>query len=271
MRFSKPIFALVTAASILASNAAMARDLKLCAQYDASERKMTINTSAGCISSSIGFPYRDVTAQVHADTATIIVTSKKKTAKPRGAHRIVTADCMGGRGPQFILSNVDARRYSVMFNGEAKGAVDFLTDSKACVQLATTQSRPQRSFETDIPGVDANWKEVPINKKLLGFEKQSIGAFVDELLDEYAGRMTGGDDGPPEIKVSLTTPDTGYARRIFVHLEMHGRLPNRVKGMRGVIDIQKDGSEWQVKKMFAQFMHRRGPFAGQWRAPEPTR
>ncbi|GMN03011.1 hypothetical protein [Erythrobacter sp. MTPC3] len=267
----KPAFTAIAAASLALigqAQAAHARVAYICPQLAGSELQVTVKS--GCISTSSTLAKNDLALDVDQNNAVIRVSGDLKF---ESRSLIGTADCMGARNETLSAAGMEARRYSVMFNGVMLGIADFLDDSANAVCLnAGGQRTAEQDGQLSLSRF-SDWDDDPV----AGWQNWRDSSVIDVLGPILAGYPEG-LEGQPTAEIVIKKQR--WMRRVMqkeginwrdpfigVSITQHGYLDDAVSGGRYFAALrQEDNGEWKLAHFWKQNMCARGPNAGQWTA-----
>ncbi len=220
--------------------------------YNNAERSIELKVNTGCVSSSIRISGNDFRFKVDEEKALITATGGfiVKTPTPK----IATADCMGRQQTVIRLTDVDARRYTLVMGGEYMGVLDF-TKSDNPPRLGfmkQTGKIPQSLNRMRLANLYAavnldNW--VP---------RRAIS--VMELFAPIISAHPESLEGRPEMEISLTRID----RFITVNITALGYLDDSVAGGKYAGIVSRKDGQWHLDSLWRQNLCTRGKNAGKW-------
>jgi len=240
----------------------------ICPKLNTQTGELTVKVGSGCITSMAGFNKHDLELVVDQERAQILVTGSIDFHAP--GSQIVTADCMGARSFELTASGVEARRYSVSFNGEYLGLRDMIEDPapNECMSTARRvrhhgiQHINRQSFKDWSDNQVSGWQD---------WRGDDVFALLSPLLAGHPET----DEGRPmvDIKIEQRFWNNAWAVRgkpwksepfVAVWITRHGFLDDSVSGDRHFAELRMGEGGWRIDELFSQSMCARGENAGQW-------
>ena len=242
----------------------------ICPILDQNSGELSVMVDTGCLTGMARYMGNDLQLLVDQQYATINVSGSISYHPINSL--IVTHDCGGATQISLSAPRIEARRYSVNYNGKWLGVADLLQDSMpdSCMYAA------RRGGVSDYVQVNRrsfdNWSDDPI----LGWrEWRGSDAFL--LLSPLLSDHPETEEGRPEVNVRVEKRvwnlrwqglDKPWKSEPFVAvwITRHGLLDDSISGDRYFAELRHDGDGWRIEELFGQNMCARGEAAGQWTA-----
>ncbi|MEP3051013.1 MAG: hypothetical protein ABJP48_07905 [Erythrobacter sp.] len=248
------------------AQAAQARVTHICPSWDRSNDELSVRIDSGCISTSRDYIGNDVAIEVDQNYATIRVTG---TMEFSSGGRIQTADCMGGKSITLRAQNIEARRYSVVFNDQVLGVSDLIANPQPQECQSVTAPARFGTFERTSFSQFQDWSDNPID----GWQDWT-GTSVIGLLEPLLAGHPETEEGAPTVSLNISKRQwAGFNLRndptsrdpfIAVEITRHGFLDDSVSGDRLFAQVRQTAEGWKIIRLFGQNLCARGEHAGQW-------
>lgn len=261
---------LLTAGAMLAlaaqAQAAQARIGFICPELNPATGELTVKVDSGCVSSSASLISNDLELAVDQEIAAINVTGEMEF----GGGPIQTADCMGRQQITLSASDIEQRRYSLIYQGEYVATFDMIEQpqSQKCVG---PRSRNYAEGEIKLRSSLKDWNDNPISG-WQDWRGDSVFDVLSLILNSHPESMEG--RATADIKVEkqrwrreAVGPLVPHSSDPFfaVTITQHGYLDDSVSGGRYFADVRQDeDGQWMVAGLWRQNMCARGKDAGQW-------
>ncbi len=270
MKRTVPSIVIGAAALALSAQSAAARSnvSYICPTLDTRTGELTVRVDSGCMTGMARFKDHDLELEVDQNHAGITVTGSINYHPITSP--IVTADCGGATQVTLKASGIEARQYSVVFDGQYLGTADMLTDPSPDQCMSTMRRVRHHGIAHVNRQSFKDWSTDPIS----GW-KDWRGDDVFALLSPLLSGHPETDEGLPkvEIKIEKRFWNNIWAVRgkpwknepfIAVWITRHGFLDDSVSGDRFFAELRQGPDGWHVEELFGQNMCARGENAGQW-------
>lgn len=242
----------------------------ICSALDRNSGELTVKVDTGCMTGMARYKDNDLELAVDQQRATIKVSGSIEYFPITSP--IVTHDCAGATQISLSASGIEARRYSVNYNGEWLGVADLLESP----QFDSCMNAVRRSSATEFKHVNRqsfdDWSDDPVH----GWSEwrgENAFSLVSPLLSDHPET----DEGRPQvdIRVEKRIWNMQWPHRdklwksepfVAVWITRHGLLDDSISGDRYFAELRRDGDGWRIEELFGQHMCARGETAGQWTA-----
>lgn len=250
------------------SQAAQARAMYVCPQLDSATGKLSVRVSTGCMTGMARYKDNTLALDVDQNHAMIKVTGDI-TYHPIESP-IVTGDCAGAKSITLEAANVEARRYSVSYDGVSLGLADLIENPapKAC--LSVRSAADPNAYPTVDRSIYADWSQ-----DMIAGWRDWRGSDPVSLMAPLLANHPEGEKGNPTLSFSFGKRHwvgIGYSlppgRRPFlgVTIERQGFLDDSVAGDRYFAELRFEDGAWRIEHLWGQWLCARGHRAGQWSA-----
>ncbi len=248
------------------AQAAQARIGYICPELNKATGELSVRVDSGCTSSSARLISQDLALEVDQSTASIHVTGDMKF----GGGMIQTADCMGRQDVTLSAEGIEARRYTLTYEGQYLATLDMMEQAKPDKCLSPTY-RHFKDSDLAMRSSFKAWNADPV-EGWSEWRGDSVYDALSPVLDSHPEGMEG--RASAEITVekkrwrrepSYRTPVINTDPFIAVTITQHGYLDDSVSGGRFFAEMRQDeNGKWMVAGLWSQNMCARGDKAGQW-------
>lgn len=248
------------------ANAAQARVMYVCPQLDTAADKLSVRVTTGCLSSTSRYKDNTLALKVDQDSATISVTGTINHHPPGSL--ISSADCMGTKSITLEASDVEARRYTVIYEGHSLGLSDLIEDPQPNTCLTVQSTRSRFAFPSANRTSYAEWSDDPVT----GW-REWRGRDPIRLLAPLLSGHPETEEGQPTLSLNFGKRQwsghsfqgaAAHAPFLGVSIERHGFLDDAVSGDRYFAALRYDEGSWRIEHLWGQSLCARGENAGQW-------
>ncbi|MEL7199619.1 MAG: hypothetical protein AAGL10_15010 [Pseudomonadota bacterium] len=239
----------------------------ICPKLDTATGELEVRLNTGCMTGMARMDDHTLQMEVNQHYAMISIEGDINFHPINSP--IVTADCAGAQQVTLTASEIEARQYSVIFNGQRMGVTDMITDPEPdCISNLRGAIEPgaTRVNRSDF----ADWSDDPF-KGWKDWRNQDVIGLVQPLLA-----------GHPETDSGLQTTRMTIDKRVWgnpfpikgkpwstepfvaISIRQEGFRDDSVSGARYFIEMRPGEDGWRIENMFSQNLCARGQFAGQW-------
>lgn len=246
---------------------AHARVAYICPTLNQSTGELEVQVKSGCISSSMSLIEQTLALEVDQNYAMINLTGDMKFG---GGGRIVTADCMGGQTITLSAQEIEARDYTLLFNGERIDKVDF-TDPSRKDECLSAGSRLRVDNGTLNRSVIKHYNDNPI-EGWRDWRGSSVFDLLSPILSGHPESMEGGASSDITMRKEswrrqISAKPLSYDTTPFIAVQItqSGYLDDSVSGGRYFAEVRMDeNGQWKLDGLWVQYKCARGAKAGQW-------
>ena len=258
-----------TAALAMAAQASAAQNnvAYVCPSFDKRTGELSVRVDTGCKTGMARYNDNDLKLVMDQNYASIQVTGTINYNPIESM--IVTADCAGAKQITLTASEVEARRYSVSYQGTHLGLSDLMENPQpnSCHSVIGTRSHiPQKvMFKSEFK----DWSDEPID----GW-RDWTGDNVFSLLSPILAGHPESTEGSPTLELKIEkaqwrggwpgTREDSNLPFIGVRITRHGFLDDSVSGDRFFAQLRQTADGWEIENLWGQNMCGRGAHAGQW-------
>lgn len=237
----------------------------ICPELNASTGQLEVRVSNSCLTGGSRIVSQDLMLEVDQQHALINVTGGFEVSP---GTLVGNAYCAAPEVVPLQASEVEARRYTVLYEGEYLGMADFLSDEDqpGCLNISElTASAAGR----DILRLSfAEWDDDPVDgwRDWRGSDPLSL---LSPILATHPEAL----EGRPSVSIEMeklnwrgmqNVVSGAPSELIGVWITRHGFADDAVSGDRYFAAVIFDDEGWRIDWLWGQTMCARGDQAGQW-------
>jgi len=237
----------------------------ICPNLNATAGRLEVRVSNVCLPAGSQIEAQDLSLEVDQQHALIKVTGGFE-ASP--GSRVGNTYCPATQYISLDADGIEARRYTVLYEGEYLGVANFLRgeDPPECLDASNLLAR--RSGPSILRLSFADWDANPVAgwRDWRGTDPWTL---LSPILSTHPESLEGGPRASVEMERLRWRGVSGMNRGgppwfIGVWITRHGFADDSVSGDRYFAGIVPDEAGWRVERLWRQHMCARGDQAGQW-------